>query len=150
MKQAISEGKLCQYYYYPHVVSLNTEEMKEYNDLSVKLAQMYMIDNERFKNEEMLTALLLKRKRIIHKAEGKKDIFRQILKERIETNGTLKYTLVYVPEGNEPSEYTDNDYDCRDTISDDEETNHLIDEYTRHYPLCRRASEIVWFAVLHS
>ena len=131
MKQAISEGKLCQYYYYPHVVSLNTEEMKEYNDLSVKLAQMYMIDNERFKNEEMLTALLLKRKRIIHKAEGKKDIFRQILKKRIETNGTLKYTLVYVPEGNEPSEYTDNDYDCRDTISDDEETNHLIDEYTR-------------------
>lgn len=131
MKQAIQEGKLCQYYYYPHIVHLNTEEMKEYNELSVKLAKMYVADKDRFKNDEMLMALLLRRKRIIHKAEGKKTIFSEILKDRIKTNGSLKYSLIYVPEGNEPSEYVDNDNDGRDTIDDDNDTLHLIEEYTR-------------------
>ena len=131
MKEAIREGKLCQYYYYPHVVYLNSDEMKEYNELSVKLAKMYVVASDRFKNDDMLMALLLKRKRIIHKAEGKKVVFSQILKERIKTNGSLKYSLIYVPEGNEPSEYSDNDYDGNDTINDDDETMHLIEEYTR-------------------
>ena len=56
MKQAIQEGKLCQYYYYPHVVYLNSEEMQEYNELSVKLAKFYMDDSDRFKNDEILMA----------------------------------------------------------------------------------------------
>lgn len=131
MKEAIQEGKLCQYYYYPHIVYLTSEEMKEYNELSIKLAKLYVIDSDRFKNDEMLMMLLLRRKRIIHKAEGKKTVFRDILRQRIETNGSLKYTLVYVPEGNEPSDYFENDYDGQDTISDDDVTLHLIEEYTR-------------------
>lgn len=131
MKQAIQEGKLCQYYYYPHIVYLNTDEMKEYNELSVKLAKMYVVDSDCFKNDDMLMALLLKRKRIIHKAEGKKATFSQILKDRIKTNGSLKYSLVYVPEGYEASDYSENDHDTYDTIRDDNETTHLIEEYTR-------------------
>lgn len=131
MKQAIQEGKLCHYYYYPHIVYLNQDEMAEYNELSVKLAKLYVMDSDTFNNDDMLMALLLKRKRIIHKAEGKKSIFSQILKERLKENGSLKYSLVYVPEGNEPSDFNDNDYDTNDTIKDDEDTTHLIEEYTR-------------------
>lgn len=131
MQQAIQEGKLCRYYYYPHVVYLNSSEMREYNELSVKLAKMYVVESDRFKNDDMLIALLLKRKRIIHKAGGKKTAFSQILKERLKTNGSLKYSLVYVPEGNEPLEYYENDSDNCDTISDDDETLHLIEEYTK-------------------
>lgn len=131
MKQAIQEGKLCRYYYYPHVVYLNSSEMREYNELSVKLAKMYVVESDRFKNDDMLIALLLKRKRIIHKAEGKKTAFSQVLKERLKTNGSLKYSLVYVPEGNEPLEYFENDSDSHDTITDDDGTLHLIEEYTR-------------------
>ena len=131
MEQAIHEGKLCQYYYYPHVVYLNSEEMNEYNELSVKLAKMYLVDSDQFKKDDILMALLLKRKRIIHKATGKKKVFYDILKERLKENGSLKYTLVYVPEGNETPEYFDNDNDGQDTIIDDDETQHLIEEYTR-------------------
>ncbi len=131
MKQAINEGKLCQYYYYPHVVYLNSEEMKEYNELSIKLAKFYIADSDSFKNNDILMALFLKRKRIIHKASGKKVVFSKILKERIKENGSLKYSLIYVPEGNETSEYFDNDNDCQDVISNDDETQHLIEEYTR-------------------
>lgn len=131
MKQAIEEGKLCQYYYYPHVVYLNSKEMDEYNELSIKLAKLYMVDSDKFKSDDILISLLLKRKRIIHKASGKKDVFFQILKDRINKNGSLKYTLIYVPEGNETSEYFENDNDNHDVINDDEETQHLIDDYTR-------------------
>ena len=131
MKQAIQEGKLCQYYYYPHIVYLNSEEMQQYYELSVKLAKFYVADSDRFKNDEILMGLLLKRKRIIHKAIGKKAVFFDILKDRLKTNGSLKYTLIYVPEGNEPPEYYDNDSDSQDIISDDVETQHLIEEYTR-------------------
>ena len=131
MKQAILDGKLCQYYYYPHVVYLNENEMKEYNELSIKLAKLYVIDSDRFRNDDMLMALLLKRKRIIHKAEGKKAVFSQILKERIRTKGSLKYTLVYVPEGNEAPECFENDNDRMDTISVDNDNQHLIEEYTK-------------------
>ena len=131
MKQAIEDGMLCQYYYYPHIVYLNAEETNEYNKISLQLARMYRPDKDSFASNKRLTSLLLKRKRIIHKAEGKKNIFSDILAERIRTNGNLKYSLIYVPEGNESSEYTDNDYDQNDTILDDNVTQHLIDEYTR-------------------
>ena len=131
MKQAIQEGKLCRYYYYPHVVYLNSNEMNDYKELSIKLAKLYVTDSDRFKDDDMLMALLLKRKQIIHKAEGKKTVFCNILKERIKTNGSLKYSLIYVPEGNEPAEYLDNDNDVHDTIPDDAESLHIIEEYTR-------------------
>ena len=131
MKEAIHDGMLCQYYYYPHIVYLNANEMNEYNDLSIKLAKMYVGDGDRFRSNDMLMSLLLKRKRIIHKAEGKKDVFREILKQRMNAHGTLKYTLIYVPEGNEPAEFSDNDSDNHDTISDDANTVQLIDEYTK-------------------
>lgn len=131
MKQAIEDGMLCQYYYYPHIVYLNTEETNEYNKISLQLARMYKPEKDNFVNNSRLTSLLLKRKRIIHKAEGKKTVFRDILAERIRTNGSLKYSLIYVPEGNEPSEYNDDDYDQNDSISDDKVTQHLIEEYTR-------------------
>lgn len=130
MAKAIEEGFLCRYTYYPHVVHLNSEEMEAYMELSVKIAKFYNFNNDSFKDDEILTALLLKRKRLIHKAAAKKEAFREILQNRLITKGSLKYTLVYVPEGNEASEYTDNDAIDNDTIHDDESTIHLIDEYT--------------------
>lgn len=49
--------------------------------------------------------LLLKRKRIIHKAANKLSAFKQIVQQRMEERGSLKYTLVYVPEGNKPDNF---------------------------------------------
>ena len=49
--------------------------------------------------------LLLKRKRIIHKAANKLPVFQQIVQNRMEEKGSLKYTLVYVPEGNKPDNF---------------------------------------------
>ena len=74
--------------------------------------------------------LLLKRKRIIHKAENKEEIFRAIIEERYRKKGNLKYTLVYVPEGNHPDDYDADRFIDSDSINDDYETDKIINTYT--------------------
>ena len=128
MEEAIQKGALCKYYYYPHLVKLTDDEMAEYIELSHRIAKI--INREDDDSKEILKRLLLKRKQIIHKARNKKDIFQNILKEHLDKTGTLKYTLVYVPEGNKPDDYTADIFDSYDMIKVDEDTVHLINEYT--------------------
>lgn len=131
MQEAINNGFLCRYYYYPHIVRLTDGEMSEYMEISKKLARMYNPNKKDFrKGEDILKILLLKRKRIIHKAINKIVAFQRIISERYAEKGNLKYTLVYVPEGNRVDDNYSDIYDNVDTIGDDEETNHIIDYYT--------------------
>lgn len=129
MSDAIEKGALCRYYYYPHIVKLTESEMVEYVELSKKIVKMMSFRDSN--SQEMLKRLLLKRKRIIHKAENKKNIFRKIIQTQIQEKGNLKYTLVYVPEGNRPDDNQADIFDTTDTLPTDEDTTHLIDEYTR-------------------
>lgn len=123
---------LCQYYYYPHVVSLTDAEMEEYSKISDRLAKMFNFSKGVFdKEDDILTMLLIKRKRIIHKASQKMGVFKNIIRERIAEKGDLRYTLVYVPEGNFPDTYAADTYGTHDIIKDDPESEHLIDEYTQ-------------------
>ncbi len=95
MEKTIENGVLCRYRYYPHIVRLTDEEMARYIDLSVKLAKMFNFNKNTFpEGDEIVKTLLLARKRIIHKAANKLELFRQIIQERFEENGNLKYTLV--------------------------------------------------------
>lgn len=129
MAEAIENGALCRYYYYPHIVKLTELEMVEYVELSKKIVKMMSFKDT--EGQELLKRLLLKRKRIIHKAENKKDIFQQIIQSHIQEKGHLKYTLVYVPEGNKPDDNQADMFDTVDTLPTDEDSAHLIDEYTR-------------------
>ncbi|MCB9017730.1 MAG: DEAD/DEAH box helicase family protein [Prevotellaceae bacterium] len=128
MSEAIENGALCRYYYYPHVVKLTDAEMTEYVELSKKIVKIMGFKDA--DSQEMLKRLLLKRKRIIHKAENKKAAFLQIVQQRMNEQGNLKYTLVYVPEGNEPDDNNADMFDTADTMQTDDDTAHLIDEYT--------------------
>ena len=75
--------------------------------------------------------LLLARKRIIHKAANKLGAFKKIIEERYERNGNLKYSLIYVPEGNKPDYFSDSDFfDKSEQVADDLVSDHLIDVYT--------------------
>lgn len=66
--------------------------------------------------------LLMKRKRIIHKAENKKSAIIELLDSLGDCN-KLKYTFVFVPEGYEP-DYTKADFYDIESVD-----IHLIDEY---------------------
>lgn len=129
MGEAIEKGALCRYYYYPHIVKLTDNEMSEYVQLSKKIVKiMGFQDTE---SQERVKMLLLKRKRIIHKAANKLIVFKQIVEQRMTEKGNLKYTLVYVPEGNKPDDFEADIFDQSDTMISDPESEHLIDDFTR-------------------
>ena len=132
MKEAIKKGVLCRYYYYPHIVQLTDDEMEHYAELSTKISRYFNFNSGTFdKKDDVLMALLLARKRIIHKAANKIPVFQQIITNRFVENGSLKYTLVYVPEGNNPDEQRADVFEDHETITDDQDAEHLIDLYTQ-------------------
>lgn len=133
MEEAINKGVLCKYMYYPHLVRLTQKEMDAYVELSDRIAKYFNFDKGCFDDiDEKLKMLLLARKRIVHKAERKLDAFRDIIEKRYQTKGNLKYTLVYVPEGNMPDYIGNNDdFDRSEDIGDDNDAEHLINQYTQ-------------------
>ena len=131
MEEAIKNKFLCEYYYFPHVVRLCDDEMYDYMDISQKLGKIYRYNGGYLDlDDEIVRTLLLKRRRIIHKARNKQDAFKNIIEERYKEKGNLKYTLVYVPEGLKPDPIADV-YDSSDVVEDDMEADKLIDEYTQ-------------------
>ena len=99
MEEAIAKGILCQFEYYPHLVELTDEELEEYKEISLKLMQFFDSETKKYKDSDLVTQLLMKRKRIIHKAENKIAVFKKIVKDEYKKRGNLRYSFVYVPEG---------------------------------------------------
>ncbi|WP_026977595.1 DEAD/DEAH box helicase family protein [Flavobacterium tegetincola] len=125
MEEAMKMGWLCKYKYYPHIVKLTDIELAEYVKKSKQLIKYFDNKTKRYKECKEVEMLLLERKRIIHKAHNKLDIFKKILEDEFARKGNLKYTLVYVPEGIEAN------YDSIDEYVEDQEDIKLINEYTR-------------------
>jgi len=122
MREAIDAGILCHYDYNPIFITLTDIEMREYKEVTDQLRKF--IDPETGKYKEEAQMLLMKRKRIIHKAENKKQATINLLNELSE-KGKLQYTFVFVPEGFEP------DYSDKDSYIIEDEDVHLIDEYAQ-------------------
>lgn len=131
MQEAIDKGYLCRYYYYPHIVRLTDEEMSEYTRISLQLAKFFNYDNNTFPgNDDFLLRLLLKRKRIVHKAYNKEKIFRKILTDYYSEKGSLQYSLVYVPEGSRPDNPEADLFDTTESVPEDDYSDSLIDRYS--------------------
>jgi superfamily II DNA or RNA helicase len=124
MKQAIEDEILCHYDYYPLFVELTTDEMQAYKTITDQLRKFIDPDTGKYKKEAEM--LLLKRKRIIHKAENKKVAITNLL-EDLKNKRKLDYTFVFVPEGYEP------DYSENDNYSVQDEDIHIIDEYAQMF-----------------
>lgn len=126
MEHAIEEGILCKYYYYPHIVRLEPDELAEYVEISKKLSKLAAMSKGPNDNSDAIERLLLKRKQIIHKAKNKLGTAKAILEERLKKEGNLRYTFIYVPEGIRTEEVVDDDTGAVSV----EEVN-IIDQYTR-------------------
>jgi len=126
MERAITEGILCNYDYHPHIVQLTADELDEYAVISKKLSRLYSAKSGGFTDEDLAQMLLMKRKRIIHKAANKLGLTRSILEERFKKEGNLLYTFIYVPEGLTKENAQDDDSDEAET-----EEIRLIHQYTR-------------------
>jgi superfamily II DNA or RNA helicase len=103
---------------------LTKDEMADYVEISNQLAKLYRFGKNNPEKEGIIERLLLKRKRIIHKATNKLDAAIQILKHQFSDKGNLKYTFVYVPEGET--------FEIREEVDElIEENVRLINQYTR-------------------
>lgn len=123
MERAIEEGVLCQYKYFPHLVSLTPSELEEYIRISKKLMTLFDFKKNKFKESDLVEKLLLARKRVIHKAANKLEKTQEILLQHYQEQGNLKFTFVYVPEGfSQPSD---------EQWSEDEEDLRLINQYSQ-------------------
>jgi len=108
LKQAIDDGKLCSYNYYPYFVELTDDEFFEYKRIT-KLAVAYLNSKnyeDRIKGED----LIIKRGKIVRDAALKMDAFIDIMKEFSE----IKHLLIFCSEKqydrleellNNPSQY---------------------------------------------
>lgn len=124
MERAIREEILCKYYYYPHIIKLKAGEMDEYSKISNQLAKLYRVGRDNPDKESIIERLLLKRKRIIHKATNKLGKTIEILRNQFKEEGSLKFTFVYVPEGETFEIREDEEEPIYENIR-------LINQYTR-------------------
>ena len=122
MERAIEEGVLCQYKYFPHLVSLTPTELEEYVRISKKLMTLFDFKEGKFKQSDLAEKLLLARKRVIHKAANKLQATREILRQHFLEKGDLRFTFVYVPEGFVATE--------EEQLYEDEEELRLINQYS--------------------
>ena len=120
MKKAIEDHVLCEYYYYPKLVGLDQEEVREYAIISKKLVPYFV--NGKYIDNDFVKRQLMKRKNIIHKARNKSNCLINIIDEIGKDN--FNYAFIYVPEGNEAS-YENSDIDLFDP-----EDQILIQTYT--------------------
>ncbi len=126
MKKALDMGWLSKFKYYPHLVELDSEELRAYYEISQVLMKFFDSNTGTYKKDPVVEILLLKRKRIIHKAKSKLPKFKEILLSEYKKRGSLKYSLIYVPEG----KYPDFDIDDDNSAKDEEDAD-LINKYTK-------------------
>ncbi|MGV7234962.1 MAG: DEAD/DEAH box helicase family protein [Nitrosomonadaceae bacterium] len=90
IKEAIEDGTLTEYYYYPILVEFTVDEMGEYRELSIRIGKLFA--QKKDEENPALKSLLIKRARLIGGAENKLLELRKLLY----VNKESKYNLVYV------------------------------------------------------
>ena len=95
LSEAIKNGMLTEYYYYPIITYLDTEELDEYIYLSNKIRKCITFDkNGKSKLNETGKMLLLKRAKIIAGAMSKMTKVVELLKKQNNEKG-ISNTLIY-------------------------------------------------------
>lgn len=90
LADAIRQGALVHYLYYPVLVNLTEIETRAYAKLTKRIGWTMMAE-ENIENNENLTSLLMQRARLIGTAANKLAALRQLMKERLDTSHTLFY-----------------------------------------------------------
>ncbi|BAU13923.1 type III restriction enzyme [Leptolyngbya sp. NIES-3755] len=89
LRNAIQQGALVHYLYYPILVELTEPEIETYADLTSKIGRAIAIGGD--EDNDSLTALLMQRARLIGAAANKLEALREIMRSRLDTTHTLFY-----------------------------------------------------------
>ncbi len=91
LKDAIASGALTPYNYYPRLIELTEAEIEVYADLTAKIGRALAASEESETDEEILSALLVKRARLVGSATNKLTDLRELMANRTHTRHTLFY-----------------------------------------------------------
>lgn len=90
LADAIKQGALVHYLYYPILVKLTEAETSSYARLTKRIGWAMMAE-ENLENQETLTSLLMQRARLIGTATNKIAALRQLMSKRLDSTHTLFY-----------------------------------------------------------
>jgi superfamily II DNA or RNA helicase/HKD family nuclease len=98
LKDAIRDGNLTPYYYYPIFANLTADEEQEYYDLSMKISKQVAMGFDIDDPESSLKILLMKRAKIIATASNKIEKLKELLIEEdlINSKHNLFYTAAKI------------------------------------------------------
>lgn len=99
LKDAINQGWLTRYHYFPHIVELTEEESDVYYEISKKIARKLAqkANQEDFEvlDDPYLKKLRFERARLIGSAENKLEALRELLEDKTDS----RFNLVYCGDG---------------------------------------------------
>ena len=87
LRDAIDQGALVHYLYYPVLVELTEQESQAYAKLTTKIGQMMSMEEE----SEAVKGLMMQRSRLVGAAANKLEALKQLMRSRLNTNHTLFY-----------------------------------------------------------
>ncbi|MDR9404160.1 MAG: DNA phosphorothioation system restriction enzyme [Halothece sp. Uz-M2-17] len=90
LADAIAQGALVPYSYYPVFVELTASEALAYAKLTKRIGWA-LADNPNWHNNETLTALLMQRSRLVGTADNKLPTLARLMSTRLDTSHTLFY-----------------------------------------------------------
>lgn len=91
LERAISEGKLTKYKYHPVIVTLSSEELEAFNDLSYEIGKCIMKKDGKVTLNSRGKKLALRRSRIVAGAKGKLKALEQNIKPYMGESHILVY-----------------------------------------------------------
>lgn len=90
LADAIAQGALVRYRYYPILVELTASEAWAYSKLTKRIGWA-LAENDNLATNTTLTSLLMQRSRLVGAATNKLNALRQLMSQRLETTHTLFY-----------------------------------------------------------
>ncbi len=90
LSDAIAQGALVHYLYYPILVELTEEESQRYVALTTKIRRLIGMGDSDDENPA-LTPLLMERSRLVGSAANKLEALRELMGDRLDTTHTLFY-----------------------------------------------------------
>lgn len=116
LREALKEGVLVPYSYFPEIVQLTEDERGAYLEISRRLASQ--MGSGGLRNNPQVSLLLFRRARLIAGAQNKLIHLRKLIEEDQKENGPLSHTLIYCGDGTVETDTDDPNPDERRYIGE--------------------------------
>lgn len=142
LRDAIAQGALVHYLYYPILVELTESESQRYIALTTKIRRLIGMGEPDDRNPA-LTPLLMERSRLVGSATNKLEALRELMSDRLDTT----HTLFYCGDGTVEDGVSETSERQLAAVARllGRELGYRVDIYTADTPLGERAELQDWF-----